>query len=73
MICNRKAVGGDAVASKLDYTFRMKAMTPTAERPGGSIRIVDCHNFPAAKTIASALFNMKPGALRELDWHPHSE
>jgi oxalate decarboxylase len=70
---DRKAVGGDAVASKLDYTFRMKAMTPTAERPGGSIRIVDSHNFPASKTIASALFNMKPGALRELHWHPHSE
>jgi len=70
---DRKAVGGAAVASKIDYTFRMKAMTPTAERPGGIVRIVDSNIFPAAKTIASALFNMKPGALRELHWHPHSE
>jgi oxalate decarboxylase len=70
---DRKSVGGEAVASKLDYTFRMKAMTPLAESPGGSVRVVDSHNFPAAKTIASALFNMKPGALRELHWHPHSE
>src|SRR6476646_8022590 len=29
---DRKAVGGAAVASGLNYTFRMKAMTPTAER-----------------------------------------
>ena len=70
---DRKAVGGDAVASKLDYTFRMKAMTPTGDGPGGNVRIVDSHNFPASKTIASGLFNMKPGALRELHWHPHSE
>ena len=70
---DRKAVGGAAVASKLDYTFRMKAMTPLAETAGGSVRVVDSHNFPASKTIASALFSIKPGALRELHWHPHSE
>ncbi len=70
---DRKAVGGPAVASKLDYTFRMKAMQPLAESPGGSVRVVDSHNFPVSKTIAAGLFNCKPGALRELHWHPHSE
>jgi oxalate decarboxylase len=69
---DRKAVGGSAVASKIDYTFRMKAMRPNAQRPGGTVRIVDASNFPAAKTIASALFTVKPGALRELHWHPHA-
>src|SRR5260370_10773441 len=69
---DRKAVGGSAVASKIDYTFRMKAMKPTAERPGGSARIVDSNNFHASKTIASALFTMKQGALRELHWHPNA-
>jgi oxalate decarboxylase len=70
---DRKAVGGPAVASKIDYTFRMKAMQPLAETPGGSLRFVDSTNFPASKTIASGLFNVKPGALRELHWHPTSE
>jgi oxalate decarboxylase len=69
---DRRAVGGTAVASKIDYTFRMKAMTPTADGVGGSVRIVDSKTFPAAKTIASALFTMKPGALRELHWHPNA-
>src|SRR5215813_2753876 len=69
---DRKAVGGAAVASKLNYTFRMKAMTPTADRPGGTVRIVDSSVFPASKTIAAALFTMKPGALRELHWHPNA-
>jgi oxalate decarboxylase len=70
---DRKAVGGDVVASKLDFTFRMKAMKPLVESPGGSVRVVDCNNFPANKAISSALFSMKPGALRELHWHPVSE
>jgi oxalate decarboxylase len=69
---DRKAVGGSAVASKIDYTFRMKAMLPTAAKSGGTIRVVDSKTFPAAKTIAAALFSMKPGALRELHWHPNA-
>ena len=70
---DRNAVGGPAVASTLNYTFRMKAMTPLAETAGGSIRVVDSSKFAASKTIASALFTLKPGALRELHWHPDSE
>jgi oxalate decarboxylase len=64
---DRKAVGGPAVASKLDYTFKMKSMKPTAETAGGSLRVVDSKNFPASKTVAAGLFSMKPGALRERD------
>jgi oxalate decarboxylase len=70
---DRKAVGGPAVASKRDFTFRMKAMNPTVETAGGSLRVADSSIFPASKTIAAGLFNMKPGALRELHWHPVSE
>jgi oxalate decarboxylase len=69
---DRKAVGGAPVASKIDYTFRMKAMNPTATRPGGTVRVVDSKIFPAAQTITGALFSMKPGALRELHWHPNA-
>ncbi|MEI9975597.1 MAG: cupin domain-containing protein [Ignavibacteriota bacterium] len=69
---DRKAVGGDAVASKIDYTFRMKAMTPTMQTAGGTVQIVDSLNFPASKTIASALLTIKPGAMREMHWHPNA-
>jgi oxalate decarboxylase len=70
---DRKAVGGPAVASNLDYTFKLKSMKPLAETPGGSVRAADSNNFVANKAITSALFTMKPGALRELHWHPDSE
>jgi oxalate decarboxylase len=69
---DRKAVGGAAVASKVAYTFHMKAMKPTRETSGGSVRIVDSTNFPAAKTIAASVVSVKPGALRELHWHPNA-
>jgi oxalate decarboxylase len=70
---DRKAVGGPAVASKLDYTFKMKSMKPNVDTAGGALRIVDSNNFPASKTVAAGLFNMKPGALREMHWHPDAE
>jgi oxalate decarboxylase len=70
---DRKVVGGPVVASKLDYTFRMQAMKPSVETAGGSVRLVDSNNFTASKTVAAGLFNVKPGALREMHWHPTSE
>ena len=35
------------------------------------MKIVDSRNFPVAKTIASSIVTLKPGALRELHWHPN--
>jgi oxalate decarboxylase len=40
---------------------------------GGQVRIVDSSNFPAASTIAAALVEVEPGALRELHWHPNAD
>ncbi len=69
---DRKAVGGKAVESKIVYTFRMKAMKPTVETPGGDVRVVDSTVFGASKAIASALVRVKPGGMRELHWHPNA-
>ena len=40
---------------------------------GGSVRIVDSKNFPASVTIAAALVEIDPGAMRELHWHPNTD
>ncbi|WP_035348234.1 cupin domain-containing protein [Edaphobacter aggregans] len=69
---DKRAVGGAAVESKISYSFRMQSMKPTFEDAGGSVRIVDSTNFPAAKTITAALVTIKPGALREMHWHPNA-
>jgi oxalate decarboxylase len=40
---------------------------------GGTFYKVDSTNFPIAKTIAATFVTLKPGALRELHWHPNAE
>jgi oxalate decarboxylase len=53
-------------------SHRMLAQDPI-ELPGGSVRITDSTNFPAASTIAAAFVELRPGAVRELHWHPNND
>jgi oxalate decarboxylase len=69
---DRVAVGGKSAASRIQYTFKMEAMAPTKKTRGGEVRVVDSRNFPASKSIASALVTVKPGGMRELHWHPNA-
>ncbi|MFJ7733429.1 oxalate decarboxylase family bicupin [Lysinibacillus sp. NPDC097231] len=54
------------------FKHRLLAQTPI-KTPGGSVRIVDSSNFPISKTIAAALVEIEPGAMRELHWHPNND
>ena len=53
------------------YTLRMGSMPATKITEGGEVRIVDSTNFPVALNIASAMVTLKPGAIREMHWHPN--
>ena len=54
------------------FAHRMAAQEPL-RIPGGTVRITDTRLFPASKTIAAALVELEPGALRELHWHPNAD
>jgi oxalate decarboxylase len=54
------------------YKHRLGAQKPV-EAPGGRVRIVDSRTFPVATTIAGALVEVDPGAMRELHWHPNAD
>jgi oxalate decarboxylase len=69
---DKAAIGGRRVESPFKYTFKMEAMAPTRKTPGGEVRVVDSSNFPVSKNVAAALVTLKPGALRELHWHPNA-
>ncbi|MGQ8871529.1 oxalate decarboxylase family bicupin [Paenibacillus sp. TSA_86.1] len=56
----------------LPFTHRLLAQEPLIT-PGGSVRIVDSTNFPISTTVAAALVEIKPGAMRELHWHPNAD
>jgi len=66
---DKAEIGGEQVASKHQYTFRLTAMEPTKATKAGEVRIVDSRNFPVSKHIAAALVRVKPGGMRELHWH----
>jgi oxalate decarboxylase len=55
------------------YTFPLGSMPPTRQTRGGEVRIVDSRNFLVAKTIAAAMVTLRPGALREMHWHPNAD
>jgi oxalate decarboxylase len=54
------------------FKHSLMAQAPI-KTPGGSVRIVDSSNFPISKTIAAALVEIEPGAMRELHWHPNND
>lgn len=56
----------------LPFSHRLLAQTPLVTS-GGTVRIADSSNFHVAKRIAAALVEIKPGAMRELHWHPNAD
>jgi oxalate decarboxylase len=54
------------------FVYRLEQQKPIAT-DAGTARIVDSANFPVATTIAAALVEVKPGAMRELHWHPNTD
>ncbi len=55
------------------FTFKLAAMPPTRQTSSGTVKIADSSNFKASTTIAAGLVTMRPGALRDLHWHPHAD
>ena len=54
------------------FSHRMLQQEPI-RTAGGTVRITDSAIFPASTTIAAALVELEPGALRELHWHPNGD
>jgi len=70
---DKQAVTRDGRPANTAFQFRMMQMKPQKSTKGGEVRIVDSTNFPAAANIAMAQVTLKPGALRELHWHPNAD
>lgn len=70
---DKKLSTGPAGEMDLPLTYPLYDQKPTVETAGGTARVVDSKNFPASATIAAALVTLKPGALRELHWHPNAD
>jgi oxalate decarboxylase len=54
------------------FSHHLLAQAPIKTK-GGNVRITDSSVFPVSTTIASALVEVEPGAMRELHWHPNAD
>jgi oxalate decarboxylase len=54
------------------FVYRLEQQKPITTA-AGTARILDSTNFPVATTIAAALVEVEPGAMRELHWHPNTD
>ena len=61
-----------ATAVPQGFSHRLTAQEPITTR-SGTARIANSGNFPASKTIAAALVEVNPGAMREMHWHPNTD
>ncbi len=62
---------GEFLETETKYTFHLASMPPSVVTPGGEVRVADARNFPVSTGIASAMVTIKPGAIREMHWHPN--
>lgn len=72
LAADRAAIGGSKVAAQQQYTFKTGSMPPTVRSAGGEVRIVDSSNFPVSTSVTAGIVTLKPGAMRELHWHPNA-
>jgi oxalate decarboxylase len=67
-----KLRGGDPDTNQFPHKFRL-GVHKAVEYRGGSERIVSSLEFPIQKTLTGVLMDLKPGALREMHWHPNAD
>jgi oxalate decarboxylase len=58
--------------SQVAHKYRLDA-APATEFEGGDLRVVSQKEFPISSTLTGARMNLKPGALREMHWHPNAD
>jgi oxalate decarboxylase len=60
-------------APKYPFTFSLASQPYRRDTKSGTVQVADSHNFTVAKTVASALVNVRPGGMREMHWHPNAD
>jgi oxalate decarboxylase len=69
----RHAMSGTADAPPNPFTFSLGSSAPINQTKGGMVQIADSSKFKVSTTLAAALVTMRPGALRQMHWHPNAD
>lgn len=68
-----QAAVADAGTPANPQTFSLDGSAPVKQTRSGVLRMADSTNFKASTTIAAAVETVKPGAMREMHWHPNAD
>jgi oxalate decarboxylase family bicupin protein len=71
-IDQERPTGAGVKPSRFDFTLKFSEIEAN-QTSGGSVKIADSLNFPISKTVAAAEVVIKPGAIREMHWHPTAD
>jgi oxalate decarboxylase len=63
---------GNPNENQFPHKYRLLASKPYTF-PGGEERIVSSKEFPIQTTLTGVIQDLKPGALREMHWHPNAD
>jgi oxalate decarboxylase len=68
----RSSSGGERPSLVTTHRYPLEAQEPR-EFAGGTIRLVTVEEFPISTTMAGAILELEPGAIREMHWHPNAD
>jgi oxalate decarboxylase len=69
---DQKAVSSDGLPPN-PFTFSLSGATPYRKNASGTLQIADTTTFKVSNTITGVLETIRPGALREMHWHPNAD
>lgn len=58
--------------SPLKHHYPLMSLPPFFSSENGSVHIVSSKEFPVSQTMTGVIEIMKPGAVREMHWHPNA-
>jgi len=70
---DQSAVAGSTGLPPYPFTFSLSQSKPFRQNKSGTLQVADSSIFKVSETVAAALETIKPGALRELHWHPNAD
>lgn len=73
LAADRATASKNATAPPYPFVYQLGSSRPVRESSGGNIRVADSVNFNVSTTIAAALVTVRPGAVREMHWHPNAD
>ncbi|PBP25206.1 Bicupin, oxalate decarboxylase/oxidase [Diplocarpon rosae] len=70
-IAEQNIVGPAGVVPRQNsFSYHLSKRDPDFTTAGGSVKIIDPTTFPVADQFSAAIVTVKPGAMREIHWHP---